>query len=398
MRDFLRLRNPIMPYAWGSRTAIRAIAGRAGAADTPQAELWMGAHPKAPSEVWVDGQWVSLERLIADDPVSLLGADVAERFDGTLPFLMKILAAAAPLSIQAHPDAEQAAAGFQREEALGIPRDAPHRNYRDAGHKPELIVALEPFTIMRGFRQPTAIAERLDRLGVRGDLASASGLADGPEGGTNGGLKALLAEALALDPATSRRLIETAIANHDPDDLADRWLVRLADAYPGDPGVLSPIWLQVRVLQPGEAAFTGPGILHAYLDGTGIEIMSSSDNVLRGGLTPKHVDQDELMSILRFEPAGDGHVAPTETGRTRTWNVPADEFVLSAVELDDAPLVRSGRSSIEVLLVTVGYTVIETDTYTTLVVAGNAILIRASVGDYRLRGTGTVFIAGVPRA
>ena len=389
MRQALRLRNPIMPYAWGSRRAIRALRGLEGPSSTPEAELWMGAHEKAPSEVWIDGRWTSLAGLIAARPRTILGAAVVDRFGTALPFLMKILAAAEPLSIQAHPNAAQAVAGCLREDALGIPREAPTRNYRDQGHKPELIVALEPFTIMRGFRSPDEIAARLSRLGLAQHLNATSDLGKG----SDRGLRALLTEVIALDAERTTPIVAQALRARDDDDLADRWMARLVEAYPGDSGALSPIWLEVTTLAPGDAVFTGPGILHAYLDGTGVEIMANSDNVLRGGLTPKHVDCDELLSVLDFAATGDGRITPRVDGCTRTWSVPASEFELVRVDLGPEAITRDVGASLELVFVAGGFAVIETAESSHPVSRGDAFLVPASAASYTLAGDGYAFIA-----
>ena len=157
MRRIALLENPILDYAWGSRTAIAGLLGARGPSDAPQAELWMGAHPSAPSHLLLDGRRVSLADLVAREPLAMLGASVLERFGARLPFLAKLLAAAAPLSLQAHPDAAQARAGFERENALGLPMRSAKRCYRDASHKPELLCALEPFEAPCGFRTPESL-------------------------------------------------------------------------------------------------------------------------------------------------------------------------------------------------------------------------------------------------
>ncbi|MEM6797600.1 MAG: mannose-6-phosphate isomerase, class I, partial [Acidobacteriota bacterium] len=291
MPRVLKLRNSIQAYAWGSRTAIAELLGTPVPAE-PQAELWMGAHPKAASEVWVDGAWRALDRMIEECGASILGSRVCAAFSGRLPFLFKILAAAEPLSIQAHPNKARAAAGFERENAAGLGLADPLRNYRDAHHKPEILYALTPFTALRGFLPAAEIDERLRASGLGAHLPGAR------EAGLSGFFSAFLnleggAVALAIEQALARsgRLgAESA-----------RWIERLAASYPGDRGALAPVFMRRVDLNPGEAVFTPPGVLHAYLEGVGVELMASSDNVLRGGLTRKHVEPDELMRIARFE-------------------------------------------------------------------------------------------------
>ncbi len=404
MQRIARLRNPIMPYAWGSRRALRALRGLPGESAEPEAELWLGGHPKAPSEVEVDGTWKPLPEVIAADPEAALGPAVVGRFGPSLPFLLKVLAAGEPLSIQAHPDRAQAEAGFAREEAAGVSVTAPNRNYRDRGHKPEVIYALTPFVMMRGFRTPTAIADRVARLRLGDHWPEVAALAATTDAAA--GLRTFLASCLRMDPARADRLVSRAVAAIGPRiargeaDVAEDWVVRLAKHYPGDAGALAPLWLRVTTLAPGEAAFTGPGVLHAYLDGTGIELMSSSDNVLRGGLTPKHIDVDELLDVLRFVPGDDGRVAiepeaTTPASRVLRVQTPAEEMELVAITLA-GELERGPRSSAEIVLCTEGRGQVTTSAQTESIPCGESVFVPASAPTYRLSGDGTFFVASVP--
>ena len=303
MLGVMKLENSIRHYAWGSKNALARLQGRP-AGQEPEAELWIGAHPQSPSAVTMAGRRVSLERLVAERPAETLGP-VAQRFGGTLPFLLKVLAVAEPLSIQAHPTLAQAAAGFAREEAEGIAADAPQRSYRDRNHKPEVVVALEPYWLLSGFRPYHAIARRLAAIGVPALQAAVTALRTTP--GVEA-LRALVAAALRLDTGQRADLVARAVAHADAqlqetaasgdrdasEAAAARWVQRLAAQYPDDAGVLSPWLLNLVPLVPGEGMYTGAGTLHATLHGTGVELQASSDNVLRGGLTPKHVDVPEL--------------------------------------------------------------------------------------------------------
>ena len=295
----LPLRPQVRSYAWGSRTAIAELLGQATPAAEPQAELWMGTHPGAPSEVRVGDRWRPL-------------SEVA----GELPFLFKMLAAERPLSIQTHPDARQARAGFEREEAAGIGRDASIRNYRDANPKPEILFALTPFHVLRGFRPPVEVADFLQALDLT-DLPGASQLLGAATAEAT--LEAFLRAWLETPTATASPWLDRLVgaARRPPSEtspelaLACHWVLRLAEHYPGDRGLLAPLFLEVATLEPGEALFTGPRVFHAYLEGCGLELMVSSDNVLRGGLTQKHVDVPELLSVLQFTPEAPGRSRPT---------------------------------------------------------------------------------------
>ena len=286
------LTGRIQPYPWGSRAAIAAIQGRPVPSETPEAELWLGAHPAAPSTV--DG--VSLAEVIAADPAGTLGP--AQRY-GRLPFLLKLLAADQPLSLQVHPDAKQARAGFDAEEAAGVPIDAAHRNYKDPYHKPEMIVALTDFDALCGFRSPQRSAELLANLGVPALAPVATALrGDGAADGVREAVEALL----AADAGTVEAAVRSA-SSRTAASPAYRLMADLARRYPGDPGVLVAVLLNKVRLHPGQALYAPAGCLHAYLAGVGVELMAASDNVLRGGLTGKHVDVPELLRLLRFEPA-----------------------------------------------------------------------------------------------
>ncbi|MEU7057000.1 mannose-6-phosphate isomerase, class I [Streptomyces sp. NPDC046197] len=317
-----RLDNTVRPYAWGSATAIPHLLG-VEPNGRPQAEMWMGAHPGAPSRT---GRG-TLAEVIEADPKRELGAKTVARFGPQLPFLLKILAADAPLSLQVHPDLDQAKEGYAEEERRGIPAGAPHRNYKDANHKPELICALTEFDGLCGFRTPARAADLLDGLGVDSLKPYVDLLRAQPE---DAALREVLTAILTADRAeTARTVAEAAAAcarlggQYTP-------YAGIAHHYPGDPGVLAAMLLNHVRLQPGEALFLGAGIPHAYLSGLGVEIMANSDNVLRCGLTPKHVDVPELLRVVRFE-AGDPGVLRPEAAPDgeEVYETPIDEFRLS---------------------------------------------------------------------
>ncbi len=327
------LENAVRPYAWGSRTVIAELLGEEVPSAHPQAELWLGAHPDDPSRlVGADGARTSLLDALRAEPERLLGADRAGRWDGTLPFLLKVLAAEEPLSLQAHPSLDQARAGFARENALGVDRGAPHRNYRDANHKPELICALTEFHALVGFREPAATVRLLRALDVPELAGHGELLAEQPDAD---GLRALFTTWITLPQSALDVLVPALqdgcvrLAGHDTEFHAEaRTALELSERYPGDAGVLAALLLNRVALAPGEALFLPAGNLHAYLNGAGVELMANSDNVLRGGLTPKHVDVPELLRVLDFS-AGP---APVLTGRPAgawvRYETPIDEFVL----------------------------------------------------------------------
>ena len=324
------LEGVVQRYAWGSPSAIPELLGTLPDG-SPQAELWLGAHPSAPSRAG----GTRLDELVARDPTAALGASVAGRFGTRLPFLLKVLAAAAPLSLQAHPSAARAAAGFREETAAGIPLGAPERRYRDADHKPELLCALSPFFALCGFRPVEETLALLHRLGLA-DHAVFSSLASGD-------LRATVGRLLSL-PQGERAAVAEAVADAAARDEAPEavWARRIAATHPGDPGIGVALLLNLVELAPGQAIFLPAGNLHAYLEGVGVEIMASSDNVLRGGLTPKFVDVDELLRILDVCPAPPPVVEPQAQGQVLRYRTPAEEFELAMVALAATPAVIEG--------------------------------------------------------
>src|SRR5689334_5181275 len=349
------LTGVVRPYAWGSRTILAKLQGRPVPSEGPEAELWLGAHPGDPSTVSGPEGPVSLATLIAEDPKGQLGPEVAGEFGSRLPYLMKVLAADAPLSLQAHPDAEHARRAFAAQEA----DPAAPRNYTDAYHKPEMLVALTPFDALCGFRAPDVSAAVLDEL----DLPSLAPVVAALRAGVAGLRDAV--RMLLNWPAEDRRpLIDAVIAAAQAGTTSSHALaLELAGHYPGDPGVLVALLLNHVRLEPGEAIWLPAGNLHAYINGAAVEIMASSDNVLRGGFTAKRVDVDELLRVLRFEVLDEPVLRPVEVAPGLvTWPVPAREFVLYRVRLDDGtePIAVPGAGP-RILLGTAGEVAVSED-------------------------------------
>jgi mannose-6-phosphate isomerase len=349
------LMNTVRHYPWGSRTVIPELLGEPSPADRPYAELWMGAHPDAPS-VLSDG--TPLDKAIQEQPEVLLGAAVAERFGIRLPFLMKVLAADAPLSLQAHPTTEQAQAGFAAEEAAGVPRDDATRTFKDPFHKPELLLALTTFEALCGFRPVEESLHCLAKLQVPELKPTIAALA-------RGGLRAAIPQLLALSGERRDELVKavaakaaTFVAAHDPEFINTyRWAASLAESYPGDPGVVISLMCNHLKLAPGEAVFLPAGNLHAYLSGAGVEVMASSDNVLRGGLTGKHVDLAALIEVLDFSDGRIPVIHPVLGPGGLRYPVPVEDFDLTRVQLDAQSGTLTTRGP-QVLLCTEGTAVL----------------------------------------
>ena len=342
------LENTIRPYAWGSTTAIPRLLGVEPSGE-PQAEMWMGAHPGAPSRT---GRG-TLTEVIDAAPERELGPEAVAKFGPRLPFLLKILAAGAPLSLQVHPDLVQAKEGYEDEERRGVPVGAPHRNYKDANHKPELICALTPFDGLCGFRDPEETARLLAGLEVDTLKPYVDLLRAHPQ---DAALREVLTAVLGADPEDMAGTVaETAAAcerlggGYTP-------YAEIAHHYPGDPGVIAAMLLNHVRLQPGEALFLGAGIPHAYLNGLGVEIMANSDNVLRCGLTPKHVDVPELLRIVHFEASDPGVLRPEASpGGEEVYETPIDEFRLSRYVLPEGASAHDlTRATPQILLCTAG--------------------------------------------
>ena len=395
----LRITSATQSYAWGSSTALQEVLGLP--ARGVIAEAWLGTHPSAPSRLSGD-EAATLPEAIAADTGHALGADVVARFGPRLPYLLKVIAAEHPLSLQVHPALARARTGFAQEEAAGIPRDAPQRNFRDANHKPELVYALTRFEAMCGFRAPRRAAELFAGLDTPLARDLHRTLVEQP---TPEGIRAVFTR--LLDPTTRPGPDEVAalaaaaaarLADGSPSPRADRTVVLLQREYPGDPGVATSLLLNPVTLQPGEAMFVPAGGVHAYVHGVAVEIMASSDNVLRAGLTPKHVDVPELLRNVDYVAAPPIRIAPEVFhGATRVFYAPVDDFELSVTDVSDAdehPLPGRGP---RILLVLDGVlTVRGADDGELRLGRGDAAFVPAADGLLTVRGTGRLVQADVP--
>ncbi len=395
-----RLKNTVQEYAWGSHTAIAELLGEPSPSNTPQAEIWMGAHPRGASMAEFDDAIMSLPDLVKKYPNEILGKVAAEKFSDGFPYLFKVLAAAKPLSIQAHPNRFQARQGFKKENDKKIEIDAHNRNYKDENHKPECICALTDFWALNGFRKIPEILSYMNRISsgrLDNELKALEMKQD------SNGLKKFFSEMMTLDLKRKQQIIDTAVTNAagmKKDDMAFGWIVKLHDEYPGDIGVLSPIILNLICLKPGEALFLQAGELHAYLDGVGIELMANSDNVLRGGLTPKHIDVPELLKVLNFKEKEMEILIPEEVRPCElAYPGKADEFVLSVIRVNDqktysSPLTRS----VEILLCTEGTGTVRSSGQeeSMTITKGTSILVPAAVKNYSISGKAVLYKAAVP--
>ncbi|MFE2916970.1 mannose-6-phosphate isomerase, class I [Kitasatospora indigofera] len=393
------LSNEIRPYAWGSTTAIAELTGRTPTG-LPEAELWMGAHPGAPSLLDRGDGPEPLTEVIARDPGRELGEPAGRRFGGRLPFLLKILAARQALSVQVHPSNEQARAGYAAEQAAGIPLDAPHRIYKDPHHKPELICALDDFDALCGFREPAATARLLAPLDAPA-LAPWLDVLRTAEPPT--ALRTVLTEALGGDRERGVRAaaelapaLEQAARQGGPDAPAYAAFAAAARDYPGDPGLVAALLLNHVRLRPGQALFLDARVPHAYLRGTGVEIMANSDNVLRCGLTPKHVDVAALTGIVDFRPSAPAFVRATAGADGELhYPAPAAEFALSRLDVLGSATV-DGRGPQILFCVDGTAELVQHPGGPVALGRGDSVFVPGTGAPAELRGTATLYRAAVP--
>ncbi len=346
----------------------------------------MGAHPQAPSVARVGARRMALDRLIAEHPAETLGRAALDGHGATLPFLFKVLALGKPVSVQAHPTRARAARGFEAEQRAGVPLDAPHRSYRDRGHKPEVMVALEPMVVLSGVRPLQEIEGALTAAGV-GELAAPAGREDAAEA-----IRRLLRATLTLDGAAGAILHRRLVDGAARDTAEGALLAELAEHYPGDPTVIAALLLNLVELEPGGALYTPPGRLHAFVSGAGIELMANSDNVLRAGLTSKHVDADELLAASALRPAAPERIVPRPASPAeRVYPAPAEEFRLSVIDLEaDGRFAPQGP---EILLLIGDRAHLRWSGGTLTLRRGDAVFVPASVAAYEAHGTGPLYRA-----
>jgi mannose-6-phosphate isomerase len=380
MPELYPLTGVIRDYAWGSRTAIPQLLGQRPTG-APAAELWLGAH--ADDSAVVTGTDTSLRDVIAADPPQLLGTGVIERFGPELPFLLKVLAAEHALSIQVHPTRAQARAGFDDEDARDIARTAPERNYRDPNHKPELFCALTDFDALCGFRPVEQTLRLLEELALP-QLRPITALLRGPNG-----LQGAFTAILAFDSIVADAVVEASSR------LTGEWadlqtaIVRTAQDFPGDIGLVLMLLLNLVRLRPGEAIFLGAGNVHAYLHGLGVEIMASSDNVLRCGLTSKRIDVPELLRVTEFSALREPRCPVDESAGERRFVVPVPDFGLSIFTLD-GPKVTVSADGPQLLLCTDGAATVRAGSELLSLARGQSVFVAAGT-SVSLEGVATVF-------
>ena len=378
-------------YLWGTKDAIPALLGRATDGQ-PWAEQWFGAHPLGDSPT-PGGS--TLSEHLAQDP-DRLGKVSLMTFGRRLPFLVKVLSAASPLSLQAHPTRQQAREGHARESLLGIPLNAPERSFKDDWPKPETIVALTSFEALVGFRDPLVTAQLFEALGVGDALASVIGPLRDRTGSP--ALQEVFLDVLSLDDR--RHLVDEvlgAAVNHldAPGELGvfARTAVEIDEFFPSDPGILAALLLNRFSLEPGQALALSPGVMHSYLRGTCIEVMANSDNVLRGGLTGKHIDVDALLHVVDFTPGPSDVLLPSGSDGTYIYPTSFEEFELWLLQPTDGDTLQVPREdSGRICLVASGSFELTGDSDPIVLTAGHAVFVAAEEVVVA-QGEGRLFVA-----
>lgn len=411
------LTNPVRHYAWGSRSHIPRLCGVDGGG-RPCAEMWFGAHPADPSRL-ADGR--TLDAAIAEGPKAMLGEHVQTSFGDRLPYLMKLLAAAEPLSLQVHPTSERARIRYAEQEADAIALSAPERSYQDNSHKPELLYALTRFEGMVGFRDTAKTADILRGLRLPWLDAVADRVEPTPTPFQT--LREVVTDMLATPvPLLATRLAELRHAARDaeaaahrppsrqrptvrPADDVERERIRvyaataaLVDRYPEDAGVLVTLLLNHVVIAAGEALFVAAGTIHAYTSGFGIEVMAASDNVLRAGLTSKHVDRVELLEVASFAPTPPPlwAPAPSDLPGVEILAPPVEEFELGVHRLDRDPHDLAGPAP-QIVLCLSGEVRVAAGGEELTLGHGRSVFVEECSGPVRLTGPGRVAVARTPR-
>lgn len=400
------LTNPWLRYAWGSVDLLPALLhqrpdGR------PVAEIWMGAHEALPSSIEVDGDEVGLDAFVDGAPDTALGARTAEAAEGHLPFMLKFLAAGQPLSLQVHPTREQAEEGYRREDAAGIPLGDPTRNYRDRAHKPEMLYALTPFEMMCGFRSADVIRALLEGLHVPelepilARLGTADDVSVAPEAALKGSLTELLTMARPAQQDLIHAVVTSARARAD-ERPEYHFVGELAENFPQDVGIVASLFLHFVRVGPGESVYIGAGMVHSYIRGLGLELMATSNNVLRAGLTAKHVDIPELLRLVTFAPGGPERLQPAPNGDAAVYAPPVHDFALWAYlprvpgDFGTKVSLVPPTSGARIAVCCAGHCTLSRGDERLVLQPGESAFIPDSDGPFEISATGTVAVAYAP--
>lgn len=392
-----KLHGKVQHYAWGGFDFIPELLGLEKDG-RPYAEYWLGAHPSQPAEITVHGVLKKLNAFIEEEKEAILGEQVALRFE-SLPYLLKVLDVRQMLSIQVHPDKTAAATHFEEENRRGIPVNAPHRNYKDTNHKPELMVALSDFWLLHGFKPQDQLADMLDSIPDFNFLAATF---------AEKGYRGLYEQVMTMPQAAVNAVLEPLLqqllplyANGElPKETEDFWAARAAQTFCRDDyydrGIFSIYLFNLVHLKKGAGIYQPAGLPHAYLEGQNIEIMAASDNVLRAGLTDKYVDIEELMKHVRFEGTVP-HLLAEQNARETVYQSPAEEFELSRIQLKPGETFAFTAASAVILLVLEGATTVSVGDTVVPLKKGEAVLATAGASvTLECTAAAQVFHAAVP--
>jgi mannose-6-phosphate isomerase len=399
MNGIAALKGVARHYDWGGFDYIPALLNTSNDVKKPFAEYWMGTHPQAPCEVMINGEEKILRDMIAANP-QLIGEQVKERF-GELPYLLKVLDVKDMLSIQVHPSKKEAEQDFAKENAAGIPLNSPQRNYKDANHKPELMVALGDFWLLHGFKpepQLHYILQTIPELNYLEEYFK--------EGGYAGLYKYIMEMPqqevdVVLTPLVER-ITDLYRQNKLEKKQEDFWAARAAIHFSNnghiDRGIFSVYLFNLVHLQPGQAIFQDAGVPHAYLEGQNVEIMASSDNVLRGGLTSKHIDVPELLRHVKCETTHPDVLPGIKKQGAWVYHTPAPDFELSRYALINGETISFTASTAEIIILTHGVATLSADGVSVELKAGQPAAVAFAGQTVEVIATGNVqlFRASVP--
>ncbi|MGF1750686.1 mannose-6-phosphate isomerase, class I [Vibrio cionasavignyae] len=387
--SFFPMQNTIQNYAWGSVSSMHELFGFKNEPQQPQAEVWMGAHPRGCSMVIVDQHLLSLSELINKNKPAYLSTDIAQEF-GELPFLFKILAAEKALSVQVHPNKDQAEIGFAKEEQAKIPLTAGHRNYKDSNHKPELVYAITEYKAMNGFREYSEIMSLFRQV----NCCELTGLIEDFSNNLNAkGLKTFFRHLLTLNEQAKHNALEQLLAYSavHQEQAECALVIELSHQYPNDIGLFSALLLNLITLQPGEAMYLNANTPHAYIKGTGLEIMANSDNVLRAGLTPKHIDVAELVACTEFSPTPFNQLllSPSHTGSCDHYEIPVNDFNFNIFHCPQQEQILTSSAEI-VMAIDDDLTLTSHNGECLSLTKGQSVFIPAYIGHYVMSSGGRV--------
>ena len=382
-------------YDWGSLEFLQNLTGRSNLKGKTAAEMWMGDHISGPNMIKYGKEIYPLHNLVEEEAVKLIGEKASSEFSGKIPFLFKVLAAAKPLSIQSHPSKKQAEEGFERENILDIALDDFTRGYKDNNHKPEIIYALTDFKMMKGFRNYETTAANFKKYCPDSSVFLFEGLKEYSE---EKKIKKLFTGILTSCKSDCVKMINEALKKTENDiSLESEMINKFSQFYPGDSGILSPLYLNCAMIKKGEAVYIPAGELHAYVEGCGMELMANSDNVFRGGLTPKHIDRDELLKILKYKPTEINKVEKTVINNEIFYKTESNEFLFSEISVNkDEKYISDKDRNIDILICYEGNAEVESKDGAIIVKKGDSFAVPSCAGNYSITGKGIFYKATVP--